>query len=111
MSIAWLCVLVAAGGSVLGNGLLKRVAVGGFEPSTIVVLAACGIIFVTGTGLYALALASLPMAAAYPVLIGLSTIGTAAVGRVRYRERLMAGQMIGVGLIVAGSALLAGAAA
>ncbi|TGG96062.1 hypothetical protein E4656_03375 [Natronospirillum operosum] len=48
------------------------------------------------------ALRKLPVGTAYAVWVGIGAVGVAAVGMIFFRERVSAGRLISLGLIVAG---------
>lgn len=104
MGGAWLCLMLAVLCSTGGNSLAKLAGSAAGRPAT---LAAGAALFGTGLLFYTQALSALPLALAYPMLVGASMVGVSLVAVWRFGERISAAHAAGMALVLAGLAVLA----
>ena len=111
--MAWLWLLLAVICSNLGNLAIKTAGpqvAAGFHgylcPSFLAGMATLGL----GLLFYARALAALPLATAYPVLIGGTATGTTLIALCFFHERLSFLTMMGIVLVLIGLICLVGTA-
>lgn len=110
MTAAWLWVLLAVVGSSGGNVLMKYASqqgAGGFEVFLSVPFLVGAALFGGGLMCYMRALHTLPLAVAYPTVVGSSIVAITAMAIVFFGERISASHVAGVILIFLGLVLLA----
>ncbi len=110
--IEWLALAAAILFNTLGNFFIKRFSVATevqgvldyLSPSFVLGLAFFGLNLV----LYARALTGIPLALAYPILVGSTVAGVAGIAAFWFGEQLGVAHLLGLALVTAGIALLAG---
>lgn len=109
MSAAWLWLALSVAGSSGGNTLMKvasdqgRRGLARFVSLPFIL---GGIFFACGLAAYTRALTFVPLAVAYPTVVGGSLLVITAVAMWRFKERIGAWHVVGVALIFCGLVVL-----
>ncbi|PIG90778.1 small multidrug resistance protein [Gloeocapsopsis sp. IPPAS B-1203] len=108
---AWLLVITAAIANATGTIFLKQSRLTAAKTGFIAVLfspwfLSALLIYTLGLLLFTKALGQLPVSASQPVMAGVSFISVALIASVLFGERLSFNQLVALGLIVAGIAVM-----
>lgn len=110
----WLLLIAAAALNVCANLALRRAALGGGEGLAASFLspwfALGAVMLALNLGCYTLALRQLSPSLAYPLVVGITVLGIAAIGTVALGETIGVRHLAGIALVIAGIALLSSTA-
>jgi multidrug transporter EmrE-like cation transporter len=110
LASGWLLLLFAAVANAAANLLLKRSATGGTGEGVAQYLTSYFLVgvalFAVNVLLYAKALQGIAVSIAYPILVGVGAVIVVVGSGVVFKESVSAAQLLGIGFIVAGVALI-----
>lgn len=108
--MSWIFLAIAIGFNCVANVLIKMTTGGGqatlLQQFLSPLFIAAGALYVLNLAFYALAIRSLPMAVAYPVLVGMTAVSLAVITTTLLGETLNAWNYAGIALAVVAVGLM-----